>query len=74
MVFAICGSQRSPLTSLTISAPAAAAARATPALYVSMEITASGRIFFSSVITGNTRRSSSSALTAIFGVREPAAF
>ena len=70
-VRAICRSQRSPLTSLTISAPASAAPRATRDLYVSMEITASGLTVFSSVITGNTRCSSSSALTAVRGVRGP---
>ena len=39
-VFLICASQRNPLTSLTISAPAFTAARATAALYVSTEMIA----------------------------------
>ena len=58
-------SQRNPLTSFTISAPASAAARATAALYVSTEITAAGHFFLSSAITGMTRFNSSSALTVV---------
>ena len=50
--------------SFTTSAPKSTAARATPDLYVSMLITASGRRFFKSRITGSTRFRSSSSDTA----------
>ncbi len=65
-VFFISGSHCSPLTSFTISAPVSTAARATVALYVSTEMRAPGRKRLISLITGSTRRSSSSAATATF--------
>ena len=73
IVLGICASQRNPLTSLTISAPAATAARATPALYVSAEITASGRCCFRRVITGIIRSNSSFSVTVGVDLEESAA-
>ena len=65
-VFTIRGSQRNPLTSFTISAPAATAALATFALYVSTEISASGHFCFRAAMTGITRSSSSFSPTGCF--------
>src|SRR5579875_835605 len=61
------GSQAKPLTSLTISAPAASAAPAVAALYVSTDTTASGRARRIPSSTGIRRACSSSALTAASG-------
>ena len=66
MVFAIFASQRNALTSLTISAPASTAARATAALYVSIEMVADGRFAFSARMTGITRSSSIASVTLCF--------
>ena len=59
-------SQVNPLTSLIISAPAASAACAVSALYVSMETMAWGSRWRTSCKTGRIRRCSSSALTVGF--------
>ena len=63
------GSRRKPETSLITSAPCASTSRATSLFTESTEIGVSGFDSRSASITGSTRRSSSSTLTATRALR-----